>query len=254
MNTFSEETYRQIDAYLDQQMSEADLLTFEARLKAEPDLMTEVEAQWKSRLAIVAAGEADLRDALNSMKADLKQESPVIQPFYQRQGFWMWAGAVAAGVLILFLIFRPSPAIPPEKLFADTFEMPDALRSRTGQTRVDSVLQEARNAYAEGNLSQSSESYIAYLNEHPDHPESQYYLAAMLLKNGNTTEAIRLYSSLINDPNLGRKSTYYLSLALLKAGNIQGAIAQMKSLGEQLSPEEKNLLEELKRLEAADLQ
>lgn len=129
--------FDQIEAYLDEQLDDVERSAFEARLAQEPALRSAMRQQQEAIIAFRLIEKEQTRAQLKAQWAELDTESQTDKQKQIRSFIrpLMWAGAVAAVLTLLFLVFRPapSPSNPQELAMAYFDPNPPSLTKGTGE-------------------------------------------------------------------------------------------------------------------------
>lgn len=212
-----QETRELIDSYLLGRLDNAQLESFNVRLKTDPEFLKMLEAQ-----KAVARGveEHNLRKSLDDYHAEIVEEP---------EKKWLTPGLLALSASILLLIGVSTWAIfftgnSAQKVFAENFTPDPGLPTKMGTASqyefYYGMVSYKRKEYAEA-ISRWEPLYAA----HPKNDTLVYFLGLANLANGNARQAEN-YLKLANEKTESAFSDdihYYLALAYLKENKIKEA-------------------------------
>ena len=213
----------QIEAYLNNQLSEADKLAFEQRLKESEELSTEFERHQMAHKALDFIVAKSLKAQLESLEAASaeesdKDETKVIPMRSRGRRLLMLRTAAAALVIItigLFYLYGPQEQMTGSKLVASYYEEPDfATRSNEDtQTVFDRGLSALENNdYAQAinlldsvNVNDALYVQAQYFKGHALYLSDQYQTAETLFTTVGNSE----------DPRFEEDAEWYALLSCL---------------------------------------
>lgn len=237
----TEEQYELLEAYLTNELSASDRALFEAEVRADADLQTEVGRQRDLRLGLRAMG---IERTLDRVRTQYKATRPepvranwqptVVRPL----STWRYWAVAASMVLVLgvgFYAYQQTVDKRVDIAYADT--LPDELikgfPSGNFTPEIRTRFLDALTGYKAGKYDQ----VIERLKTLPADKETAYYkdyfLGLSYVANGQPTEAIPLLSGALTTPSapLRQKVEWCLALAYVKNGQNE----QARPILEQIS-------------------
>lgn len=251
------DTREQIELFALGKLSGSDLLSFEARLAADPAFAAMVAREVEVVHAIRLAPEVDALKAQLTKLETGDVQAPAPRRFFTRQ---IWVSLAAAIVLILVAVwfFNRPPATTTESLFASYFRAPSDM-SIVRQGRVDTaqtpnspfmaLWNAAEQDYSQARFADAAEKLgrLQTMAEATDYADDlAYYHALAALQGGNPQQAIQEFEKI--KTSFPTEKPWYLALAKLKAGQITTAKKDLEQIGRSASPfatEARELLRQL---------
>lgn len=227
----SEEQYYLIEAYLNNELSDADRQLFDDDLQADDELRAEVNRQRDLRLGLRALGiEAALNKARTQYNATLERSTePTVKPLPTSRPLtdWRYWAAAAGVVLVLgvsYFTFQRSIDNPTDLAYADTSVPGQAdvlLKEFPSETIPPANRQQWLDALRQYKASDYDKA-IAGLKTLPTDRQSVHYknylLGLSYLANKQPTAAIPLLRQALRSPSrpLRQKAEWFLALAYVK--------------------------------------
>ncbi len=241
-------TYQdRIEAYLLEEMSPDEKLTFEQEMQTDPSLERDVEAMREMHAEIASWEQDAFLEQLNQIREELdanadtsgtdasSQESDSgneaetsMGDSPPRKGLPRWYFAVAAAILLLivplYFILRPSPS-----LFEQYF---DPYQDRyTSRASADEEIKQAFSDYNKGQYEESLVHFENYLKVSPSDSQAVFYNGVAHLAAGQPEKAIDQLSTLQQPDFLFFiQAKWYLALAYLQANQTETAKTILESL------------------------
>ncbi|MEM6348355.1 MAG: hypothetical protein AAF927_31025 [Bacteroidota bacterium] len=165
-----------IEAYLGDELDDSERISFEARLTQEPTLRSAMREQQEAIIAMRLIEKEQTRAQLKAQWADLaaeetedtqKQIRSFVRPLF-------WGGAIAAVLLTLFLIFRPSPPSTPQQLAMAAFDPNPPSLTKGGDS--EDQFSQALKAYRAEDYAEAERLFGAFLDTIPSE-NAQFFLA-----------------------------------------------------------------------------
>lgn len=222
---------QRIDQYLAGKLSPEELLAFEKELAMDENLKDALTLEIATRTGTFAAGIQDQKEQLHSRFYELKSKEAKIVPARSRL---LYAGAVAAAIVLLLSFFLLVPRTPPsgQELFAATYERPLAsvMRGADGFEAYKS----AQIAYAEGDFTTAANQYETALQNalFPAKDEARFYLAIAQMELGQNEAAFNNFSQLSNSPEYGQMAAWYDALLSLKSDQLEVAKQKLSTIAQ----------------------
>ena len=241
LNDISQEEFESIEAYLNDQLSDEDLLVFEKRLNNEDGFSSKVE---DIKTVLIGLETQALREELdkfhdelsNTQEETIANETPIRSLKWKRievaavliiglGSFWLFNGN--SNDRLYSKYFTPDPGLPTTMSSTDNYEFYEAM--------VD---------YKQGNFNTAGEKWKMLLEANPKSDTLNYFIGSALMADDRPDEAINHFNTVteINDGAFKNDAYYYLGLAYLKSGNTDAAISALKKTN---VPKSKDLLKKL---------
>lgn len=208
----------QIDAYLDQELSAADLAAFEKALQSDTALQEEVRLHRLERAAILMmieeefkgkiktwrdADKANSTDTTTAKVIDIKKTARKPQP---QQVSWMRRLSIAASVLLLIGAgswFWASQNYSNTALSKDYYLLADAGGDKGGSTTVEADVQKGLTAFfTEKDYAKAATAFAKIPTNSPQYIEARYYLAHSQFQQGQYSKATESYQYLLRQETL----------------------------------------------------
>ncbi|MEL6140190.1 MAG: tetratricopeptide repeat protein [Bacteroidota bacterium] len=223
-----------IDAHLLGNSTPEQVKELEAALAADASLQAEIDATAEALAAIDLFGDLEAKTRLQKLEQRLKKDPLRIveqNGSQQRKVRGLthrsWLAAAAAIALVItvgWFIFRSSDGQPNNaELFAANFVPYDNIAVPLTRGTDDPTPEElAYTAYENGNWRQA----ISLLEDLPESPANNFYLAQTALATGDYQQAKTLLESLVEPERffpLRAQAHWYLALTELALGNVDAA-------------------------------
>lgn len=226
----TEEQYELIEAYLSNELSAPDRALFEADLRTDTDLRTEVDRQRDLRLGLRAIGiERTLERARAQYKTTQPQPEPARtdatwQPTVVRSlSTWRYWTVAASTVLVLgigYFTYQQTVGNRADIAYADTMtdELTKGFPSDNLSPEVRTQFLDALTNYKAGKYDQVIERLRTLPADKQTVYYKNYFLGLSYLANQQPTEAIPLLNGALSTPSapLRQKVEWCLALAYVK--------------------------------------
>lgn len=234
----TEEQYELIEAYLKNELSASDRTLFEADMRADAELQTEVDRQRDLRLGLRAVGiERTLQQARAQYKATSTESARLSwQPTLVRPlSTWRYWAVAASTVLILGIGFYTYQQTTSERVdiaYAMTDELTKGFPSDNVSPEVRTEFLDALTNYKAGKYNR----VIKRLRTLPADKQTVYYknyfLGLSYLANRQPAQAIPLLNKALGTPSapLRQKVDWCLALAYVKDGQNEKALPILKRI------------------------
>ncbi len=247
----SEEQYELIEAYLTDELSEADRRSLEADMQTDAELRTEVERQRELRLGLRALG---IQAALERVRAQynatqrtgdsnvqsnakplLTPTSAVVRPLANWR-YWAAAASVVLGVG--YFTYQQSGDRPADLAYADT-SVPGQADQLTKEFPTGTLPPASRQQLLDALANYKAGRYdavIKRLNTLPADRQTihykNYFLGLSHLANQQPTVAIPLLQKALAAPSplLRQKAEWFLALAYVKNNQTEKALPTLKRI------------------------
>lgn len=231
-------TYEQIEAYLQGEMTAIEKEQFEVQMQADADLSSQFKAYRQAHEYLqneqrINAGEAILRTTITGASNQQKAQPTVpakVVPMHRR---WRFAATAAAACVAIFLLIRPvifNAPTDPKKLYSQyaSFENFSATRGNGN----DSLLQTGKEQFNKKNYQEAIIAFNSYLSQKPGEAKIRLARAYALIETGNYAGAETDLLSLEAGTSVYQsQATWYRALSLLK----QGKTVECKQLLQTIS-------------------
>jgi len=233
-------TYEQIEAYLQGEMTEGERLQFEEQMQAEPELKADFEVysaanSYLQNDSIITAGEADLRKTLAETISEQKASKTGTAKLVPVKRGWLYATTAAAAAVALFMLLRPilfNQAIDPQNLYSQ-YAITDSLAvtTRGNSVETDSILRIVSTNFNSKNYTAAIPALDFYLLKNNGDTKYRMARAFALMETGKYNEAKAdllhpsIAASAYND-----EATWYRALLLLKQEDVKGCSDILKTI------------------------
>ena len=268
MSAFSEETYNQIEAYLEGSLTQGEKAEFEHQMESNEDLAQEVELVKRVDTMIRDQGALELQKTMNEIDSSFfeeeeEEESPKLRTSTSPRiiGSWTrrtWAIAAsflffAIGALLIWQMQSNSVASG-EELFAqyyETYDLNQTVRGDNDSSNVD--LKKGIQQYQSKDFGAAVQTFLPLAAAQPQNDVAVFCLAnAYLNQNPSKLNLAKQQFERITTNNVTiyvPKAQWYLALIALKEKDTSQAKVLLKEVvasGDDLKGKAEELLEELK--------
>lgn len=244
----------ELDRFLQLELNDDDLASFESELTSNPDLAAELELYREIDQAVAETDVMDLRSKLNEISKNAVREKRKERTFIARfPNSRLAIGTIAASLILLVSItsqIRHHNLNDEHELYTQFFSPYQATGIFRSDNTLDSKLSLALHTYNEGHLNESMELFKQILEADPDNPVSNFYLGMVCQETGNYPAAIDSYRRVIQANNnlFVEQAQWYSALCGLQTENRKKAYKQFQQIAEQnsyYSPKAEAILQEL---------
>lgn len=229
----------EIDQFINQELSENELASFETELTNNPDLATELELHKDIEAAMQESDVMNLRDKLGKISENIISEKRKERSFIARIPNSRIAVATIAASLILLisitsLISRNKTATQQE-LYTEYFRPYEATGIfRSNNSNLDCSLSLALHEYNEANYGKAVQLFQNVLKNDQNNPVGNFYQAMALQELGQYELAITAYEQVIKAKNnlFIQQAEWYSALCLLQNDNRRKAYKQFQRIAE----------------------
>ncbi|MDN4165108.1 hypothetical protein QWY31_06325 [Cytophagales bacterium LB-30] len=230
-----EKYQERIDAYLRNELSEAEKRQFEIECAEKPELAKEWAEMQKIHKGIQAHNRQQLLSEMAAWEAKGSQKS-FIQTWYR----YAAAVVVLAAVGIAYFFLQQKNASPIELYTAYYAHYPNHL---TSQTRGEDIHPEhtlalAMQAYEAGDYPLAIAKLKEELGKNPQNLAVRTYLGLAFLENDQAPSAIVYLQAAFQakDPEYGTVAGWYLALAWLKTGDTERSLQVLEEIKKSSDP------------------
>tara|TARA_R110002050_G_scaffold57866_5_gene130175 strand:- start:1945 stop:2691 length:747 start_codon:yes stop_codon:yes gene_type:complete len=231
----NDQNYIQFEAYLSKEMTKEELITFEARLKSEPEF-NQAFNTYKG-LSSFLEHKFENETASNAFQENLKKisdrhfnNSEVVQEQATKsKTFNLFKYAIAASVALLFGIFTFNQFTNPTY---NDYSDYDAI-SLTVRGANDDLLQTAENAFNNKDFAKAEAAFRGLIKLDSENSELIFYSAISNIELNN----FEIADALLEDLKEGKsaykyKGVWYLALSKLKQKDEEACLAILKTIPE----------------------
>ncbi|GAB3261149.1 hypothetical protein GCM10027347_26000 [Larkinella harenae] len=237
----SEEQYELLEAYLRNELSAADQASFENEIRADAELLAEVNRQRELRLGLRALGiQQALQQARNQYQASMTPATPLDQPSATVRPLRSWRyWAAAASVVVLsgigYYTYQQSASQQTELAYTESFRSGDALKGlpTTGvPAQTLTTFQDALRNYKAGNYDRTIEQLRTLPVDKQTVAYKNYLSGLSYLANKQPANAIPLLLKARQTPSsaLHQKADWFLALAYVKNNDKGRALPILKQI------------------------
>lgn len=241
LHNLSQEEFEKIEAYLNGQLSNNDLILFEKRLEEEFGFKTMVEEVETVLSGIETQAMKEELDVFHAELTTNDNKRSVKEPKLRTLN---WKKFAVAAVLIIglgsFWLFNGNPN---ERLYSDYYS-PDPGLPTTMSNTSSYEFNKAMVSYKQGNYKDAISTWEVLLENNTKNDTLQYFIGSALMAERNETDAIPYLSNVtkLNNSTFKDDAYYYIGLAHLKKDDVKAAINALK---QSSLPKSKDLLEKL---------
>lgn len=241
LNNMTQDDFEYIEAYLNNRLSNKELINFEKRLKNDKAFAAGVETV---RLTISGIETQALKEQLDSFHAEIDRDREKTDSDHKVINL-QWRKLLAAAVLLIlagsWLFFNLNSS---ERLYSK-FYKPDPGLPTAMSTTDNYEFYKAMVFYKRGKYTQALEIWKGQLPSKTKNDTLNYFIGSALMANAEDSDAIAFLKEVTTqeDSVFADDAWYYLGLAYLKTNNKEKAIAALEQSGLQKA---KELIEKLK--------
>lgn len=218
-------------SYLRGELSEAEKLEFEQRLKSDPDLSAELARQQQSwQLLGDIAARQEQKAEIGSWIAEAAAAAPAAK--VRRFSPMMRYAAVAAAIIILAAIgylLRPQ-SVAVEDLYADYYLAYTPSQTMGDGNLTDSLYQQGVKAFKEKKYDAAITELEQITSETSKYAEARMLIAASYMQQEKYAEAIPYFEEAAQSPNLADEAVWYQALAYMMNGETEEAKSLFKKI------------------------
>lgn len=216
-----------IERYLDGKLVDTELADFEQRLKAEPELLSDLEAALKARAAVVMTAREKRREALRNRYRPTEGRT-----INMRMG--MGLAVAAAAILLLFFGLKGSFSTPQasEELFAQYYQSQTLSGLRSIDSETYSTWKEAAALYNNGDF----EAAIPLMEQlvldslFEEQAKLRYFLAMSYMEVDKCSEAANTLDQVPDGSAFAAHVEWYQALCKLKTGQRDDAVKMLQKI------------------------
>ena len=218
----SQEEFEHIEAYINGQLNDEDLVVFEDRLKNEDGFSSKID---NIKTVINGLETQALKEQLDEFHNELSNKQNQNITHQPKVRILNWKKIAVAAVLIIglgsFWLFSGSSN---ERLYAEYFT-PDPGLPTTMSSNDNYEFYEAMVDYKQGDYKTAISKWKVLQKAKPNNDTLNYFIGVAHLANKNGDAAIYLLENAANNSSfpLINDAYYYLGLAYLKEGNVDKA-------------------------------
>ncbi len=208
--------YEQIEAYLFGDLTEKEAAAFESEIAADATLKREVDKHKLANNSLEILIEDSLREELKKLKAEETHSEKQAKIVPMRRMRFMMAAAAVIVALIGFITFQwANDTYSNSGLVASNYEAFQKEEIRF--PGVETVLENASDAYEQGDFQQAIELLNSIPLENDFYAEAQYISGHSYFQQNQFKEAAQAFQNTINQnhPRLNDDAEWYLALSYL---------------------------------------
>lgn len=219
-----------IDGYLQNDLSNEDLSSFEEALVNDLDFGREFQELKEIQLGVKASARKDIKSFLNEMEEDIQHRESTLNNYKMKRMISVAASVVLIATISFFALNQNTqPSL--QDIYSENFSHYENLNGQVrGATESSSLQSQATRAYDMGNYSLAAASY-AELVKTDKSANNYFYMGLSNLEAKNYSEAVSNLNATINNFDaFDKQAKWYLSLAHFANENEEAAIATLISL------------------------
>ncbi len=229
----------EIDQFINRELSEKQLESFETELANNPDLAAELELHREIEASLNEKDVMNLRDKLGKISKDIIREKRKQRSLIARIPNSRIAVATIAASLILLIsitsLVSRHKAASEQELYTEYFRPYEATGIfRYSDSNLDSKLSLALHEYNETNYTKAVKLFSDVLRYDPENPVGNFYQAMALQELGQYQPAITSYNQVIQAKNnlFIQQAEWYSALCMLQNDNRKKATKQFQKIAE----------------------
>ena len=240
------ESSQLIQDYLDGRLTEEQKVEFKHRLENESEFKQEKESLERIEKELSILGAENFKGRVQQFEEDFKstQIEHRLKPARSLNTYYAIAASLVLAVAAGYLLFM-SPQSSPESLYQSYYSPYEDMILERGNSESPQGLQEAMNAYNEGNFEISSAKFITFLDQNPDQNGVWLYLGIAQSETGEYNKAEASFTKARANDQFAQQAMWYNAMSYLKQGKKDKAINQLKEI--------QNLSNHYKEKEASEL-
>lgn len=227
----------EIDQYINDELSEENLATFEAELLSNPDLAAELGLYKEIDKAIQETGVMDLREKLGNISRDINRGEKQKRSFAAKINSSRVAIATIAASLILLLgitgLVKRNSVSSDTQLYSQFFQPYQTTGIfRSGDALIDSKLTKALYKFNAEDYQSAIDLFSEVLSIDQNNPVSNFYSGMAYQETGKFNQALAAYGKVVQDrDNLFiEQAQWYIGLCYLQTDNRKKAYRQFKKI------------------------
>lgn len=227
----------EIDQFLNLELSEPEMASFEAELTSNPDLVAEIELYREIDQALMETDIMTLRDRLSRVSDEIIREKRRERSLFTRiPNSRIAIGTIAASLILLISItslLSRHKTSSEQELYSHNFHPYEATGIfRSGTSSLETKMTTALHAYNDADYEKSIEIFDEILTLDGSNPVSNFYRGMAYQQLGNYSEATESYDRVIqNKDNLFvEQAQWYRALCTLQADNRRKACKQFRHI------------------------
>ena len=232
----------EIDQYLNFELSEENLASFETELINNPDLVAELDLHKEIDSAVRETDIMGLREKLDQISKEIVKEKSKERSFAARFPKSRIAIATIAASLILIIsitsLISRHKAANNNELYTQYYEIYQATGIfRSGDALLDSKISMALHKFNEEKYAESLDLFDHVLTVNNMNPIGNFYSGMACQQTGNYEQAIFSYQQVIKEKNnlFVEQAQWYMGLCYLQTDNKKKAYKQFQRIAESNS-------------------
>jgi len=229
-----QQTFEQIEAYLQNRMSEAEKEAFEVRMRGDQELKAAVDLQLELMNAIETEAVKSSLDNIHQQNFGSSRERKLSRSWIRPV---LIAASFALLILAGWLILRPaSPSS--DQLFATYYSTPNGLPTTLG-LQDQLAFSDGMVDYKRGDFLEARQKWQPLYRQFSENDTLGYFLGLTYLENEQTDSALFYWQNTLEQtPSTSYNDAlqWYMALALLKKGRMQAATERLNALTQNENP------------------
>ena len=228
----------EIEAYLYNELSDDDLIAFEAQMAANTELASEIDLVRNIDLALAENDVMQLRDKLKSISTQINSEKQTERSFAARFKFKKSiVSAVAASLILMLgitgLLSRNDSSQDLYQKFHDTYQTNGIARS--ADITANQTLTSALRKFDNKDYNQALDLFKQVVATDNNNMVGHFYTAVALQETGKFQHAISEYNTVISDKDnlFIEQAHWYIALCYLQTNENSKTYKQFKEIAEK---------------------
>jgi len=229
----------EIDRFLNLELNEEELSSFETEMSNNPDLVAELELHKEIDSALQEQDIIGLREKLDRISKDIIKEKRKERSFIARIPYSRLAAATIAASLILLIsitsLLSRNKTTSEQELYSEFFQPYEATGIfRSNNNMLDNKLSLALHEYSQANYTEAINLFDQVLKADNSNPVSNFYQGMSYQELGKYENAIGSYNQVIQAENnlFVEQAEWYTALCYLQNEDKRKAYKQFQRIAE----------------------
>jgi len=232
----------EIDQYLNDELSEMELASFETELVNNPDLAAELEFYKDIDTAAQENDIMGLRARLETISNEVVREKRKERSFAAMPASRLAIATIAASLMLILsiagIISRSNRGASDTELYSQYYEAYQATGIfRSGDANLDTKLTQALHKFNSEDYEAALDLFSEVLQQDSNNPVGNFYSGVAYQETGRFNQAIESYQTVVKDKDnlFVEQAEWYIGLCYLQTDNRKKAYKQFKKIAQSES-------------------